>query len=109
MKYIVNAFSINMLNIAENWFGFKKNIEVERLNIQKEDVKRIFESERGWESAIGHQTTADILGIPCNRLTVKLNAGDELLVAQYVGPRLPEGTTVLPEGSKFEFYRVTIS
>lgn len=104
-KYIVNAFSLNMMEIGDT----KKNIEVVKLNIQKEQVKGILENGSGWESAVGHQTTADILGIPCNRVTVKLDDGDELLVAQYVGPRLPEGTMVLPEGSKFEFYRVTIS
>jgi len=39
-----------------------------------------------------------------SRPTVKLTAGDKAVVAQYIGPRLPEGATSLPEGSKVEFF-----
>ena len=104
-RYISNAFSLNMLNIG--WES--KHIHVSKLPVRKEGIKTLLLNGDGWESVVGHQTTADILGIPCNRVTVNLEVGDELLVAQYVGPRLPEGTTVLPEGATFEFYLVTIS
>jgi hypothetical protein len=43
------------------------------------------------------------------RETYKLGYGDELLVAQYNGPRLPEGTTVLPEGAGFKFMLVSVT
>jgi hypothetical protein len=46
--------------------------------------------------------------VPMNRATVQLTAGDVLFVAQYSGPRLPEGATSLPDGAKIEFLRVTL-
>lgn len=64
-------------------------------------------------SAIGHADTAavlaDILGVtvPTNRVTLPLDqeAGD-VVVAQYNGPRLPEGATTLPAGATITFRRV---
>jgi hypothetical protein len=59
-------------------------------------------------SIVGHEDTARILGVPFNRKSVKLREGDKLYVAQYDGPRLPEGATALPEGAKFIWYEVRI-
>ncbi len=65
-------------------------------------------------SAIGHADTAavlsDLLGfeVPMNRAFVTLDGDTELYVAQLIGGRLPEGTTTLPEGFSFKFYRVAI-
>ena len=67
------------------------------------------------ESVIGHADTARIvsgmLGIelPVNRANVKLACGEKMIVAQYSGPRLPEGATVLPEGAKIEFVLVEVN
>ena len=47
------------------------------------------------ESAIGHQDLADYLGLPMNRVNTKLHKGDVLYVAQFMGGRLPEGTSML--------------
>ena len=54
---------------------------------------------------------SDIAGItvPCNRISVHLDPGDILYVAQVVGGRLPEGSTTLPEGFKLKFYKATIT
>ena len=63
-------------------------------------------------SCIGHTDTAnvlsDILGmeIPVNRMSVTLNDGDVLYVAQLIDGRLPEGSTTLPEGFSFKFMKV---
>lgn len=63
-------------------------------------------------SCIGHADTAnvltDILGmeIPVNRMSVTLNEGDVLYVAQITGGRLPEGSTTLPNGFAFKFIKV---
>lgn len=62
----------------------------------------------GLESAIGHQDTANVLGVPMNRVNVKLYPGDTAYVAQLIGGRLPEGTTTLPEGFRFKFIKVTV-
>ena len=48
---------------------------------------------------IGHQSTADLLGMEANRVTLQAGAGATLIVAQYDGPRLNEGATELPKGA----------
>lgn len=59
-------------------------------------------------SVVGHPDTAAVLGVRFNRVSVKLNKGDVLYVAQIVGGRLPEGCTTLPDGFTFKFLKVTI-
>jgi hypothetical protein len=66
-------------------------------------------------SAVGHADTAavfaDVLGIPveCHRVTVTLNKGDMAVVGQYIGPRLPEGATKLPEGASIKWLGVRVT
>lgn len=63
-------------------------------------------------SVVGHADTAAVfaavLGRPVavNRATIKLEKGHCLLVGQYIGPRLPEGATTLPEGATIEWWVV---
>ena len=59
-------------------------------------------------SAIGHQDTANVLGVQMNRVNVSLASGDVAYVAQLVGGRLPEGSTTLPDGFMFKFVKVTV-
>ena len=59
-------------------------------------------------SAIGHQDTANVLGVQMNRVNVSLASGDVAYVAQLVGGRLPEGSTTLPDGFTFKFVKVTV-
>jgi hypothetical protein len=42
--------------------------------------------------------------ISTNRISVTLNPRDSAIVAQYIGPRLPEGATQLPSGATIKFY-----
>ena len=106
MKYIVNSFSLNMLST------FKVNISLTELSLEQARLE--YDCSRN-QSAIGHADTAKIVSallqkeVPCNRATLSLKAGDSLLVAQYRGPRLPEGCTVLPEGSTIEWALVEIT
>ena len=69
-------------------------------------------TERFWESdlasAIGHQDTANVLGVEMNRTNVTLKKGDVAFVAQLQGGRLPEGSTSLPEGFSFKFIKVEV-
>jgi hypothetical protein len=64
------------------------------------------------ESAIGHADTARIVSgmlgveLPANGQSVKLARGEKMIVAQYTGPRLPEGATALPAGAEIEFVLV---
>lgn len=63
-------------------------------------------------SVIGHADTAAVVGgilgreVQANRTTYTVEPGDTLYVAQYSGPRLPEGATTLPEGAIVKFYRI---
>lgn len=59
-----------------------------------------------YQSAVGHADTAAVLGVEANRVSIKLEDGVELLVAQLQGGRLPEGSTTLPEGFAFSWVRV---
>ena len=64
------------------------------------------------ESCIGHADTARVLStllqkeIPCNRVTVNLGPNEKCIIAQYIGPRLPEGAISLPEGAEIRFFLV---
>lgn len=106
---VTNAFSLNMLNVAE---GDLCNIRCYRLSTIRAAFLAAHPSTR---SAVGHADTAavfsTVLGsdIPCNRATITLNEETSLLVGQYRGPRLEEGTKVLPEGATIEWYRVTMT
>ncbi len=104
--YICNAFSLSMLN---------RNYVYTPLPI--DDPKEIINSWKAYPStaqivsAIGHADTAalfsSILGIPLqqNRVSIKLTPNDNAaLIGQYIGPRLPEGSTTLPEGATIEWW-----
>lgn len=100
-KYISNAFSFNMFAVDD--FSLMR-------------VKKVSPSDipHDVESVIGHLDTArvisNILGFetPFNRVNLVLNSDDVLFVAQYKGPRLPEGATQLPDGATLEFLQITI-
>jgi hypothetical protein len=55
------------------------------------------------ESHIGHPDLAHILKVPVCRDTVVLTPGEKFIIAQYVGPRLAEGTTVLPVNAQIKY------
>lgn len=65
-------------------------------------------------SAIGHADTAKLLtnllgvDVAFNRMQLEFTADNRYVVAAYCGPRLPEGCTVLPTGTKFRFFLVNI-
>ena len=97
---LVNAFSLTML-------------PVEAMNFIR--VRKITPDEipTDVESAIGYQDTAKVVSsmlgfeVKPNRVSIKMSESDVLYVAQYTGPRLPEGATTLPEGASLEFFEVT--
>lgn len=102
MIYFVNAFSLNMIDIDGP-------TELQIFPLQKADAIDFLKS-REFTSAVGHKETADILtnelglNIQHNRMTIKLGKNDITVVAQYIGPRLEEGATTLPEGAKIQYY-----
>lgn len=90
-RYLLNAFSLQMIN-------FPAVVNFEEIDSLPD----------GLTSAIGHADTAAILGVPMNRINVKLSKGDVAYVAQLQGGRLPEGSTKLPDGFSFKFIKVTV-
>jgi hypothetical protein len=102
-RLIANAFSVNMLRSADRSVTFKTLAR-----------NKACEQAKGRASVVGHADTAKIfsaqLGLPVafNRETVKLDSGDTVLLGQYEGPRLAEGTTTLPAGASITWILVTI-
>ena len=102
---LLNAFSLNML--AE----FPSTVKIDEISLER--AKEI--AAIGIESSIGHADTACVLscllgvGVPTLRETVSLCKGSEVLVAQYRGPRLPEGAMRLPAGATIQWLVVKIS
>ncbi len=106
MVYLANAFSLNMLTV-DDWGA---NVHIGRPT--GAEVRNLIKG--GFVSAVGHADTAKLLSdiletvVAFNRINVTLRPGvDTLVVAQYQGPRLEEGTTRLPMGAGFRFYSVT--
>lgn len=105
MKYLGNAFSLQMLSLeGESLVSVK--------TLTKEEFKK--ELKGDFVSAVGHADTAQVLAdelglkIETNRISINLKKGDVLLVAQLVGGRLPEGATTLPEGFTFKYLKVEL-
>lgn len=102
---ISNAFSLNMLAAKPVCLA-----KVQRCTL--EEAQGLVKG--GVDSAVGHADTAalfsTLLGVdvPCARRTVELAEMVSMLVGQYKGPRLPEGTSVLPEGAVVEWLLVTL-
>jgi hypothetical protein len=100
---LLNAFSLNMLA------GFPTSVRVEEVTLERAQGLAV-----DAQSAVGHADTAavfsTVLGVPvpANRATVSLVAGSVALVGQYIGPRLPEGSTTLPEGATIKWLLVAV-
>jgi len=90
--YLLNAFSLQMVDTP-------CEISISEVNALPD----------GLTSAIGHQDTANVLGVPMNRVNVHLSKGDTAYIAQLVGGRLPEGTTTLPKGFSFKYLKVVVN
>ena len=103
--YLSNAFSLSMiahlghcdLDVTTNICNYQQMVE---------DLKPT--------SIVGHQDTANLfsnilcMDVPMNRVSVTLEKGDILIVGQYTGPRLPEGTSILPEGASINWMCINV-
>lgn len=89
-KYLVNAFSLNMLHVSLAPHAYR--LEVIELH-ENEFCEQI---DNATVNAVGHQATTDLINSICstklvpNRVDIKLRDGDVLLVVQVL-ERLPEG------------------
>ena len=96
--YLTNGFSLNMLQPE---IACSCRLTVREYRGTEAVVK-------GARSIVGHADMARLLGVPMHRETVQLGYDDQCIVAQYTGPRLPEGCTILPDGASIKLYFVTI-
>lgn len=102
---LLNAFSLNMVAASSGNLHFR---EISISQVRSELAQDL-------ESCVGHADTAavfaDVLGVPvaCARVTVTMEPGETVLVGQYAGPRLAEGTTTLPAGATIKWLLVGLS
>jgi hypothetical protein len=95
--YLSNAFSLNMLNLNPE---IPTPVKLFVRPIDLERVKSLL--QLGFESVVGHQSTAEILStllgieVPTNRTEIKLQSGDILIVFQ-LNIRLAEGQVLSKE------------
>lgn len=121
--FICNAFSLSMLDRkqqgCDQMFGTILNggIRFPRIPRPVDDpaafiATAIDSAGAEIESSLGHAATQglfeSILGIDCpiNRTNVHLTPDAHALVGQYIGPRLEEGATKLPEGARIEWWLI---
>lgn len=101
---LLNSFSLNMV------VAFPVTVVVEE--ISRDEARTALKGNL--ESAVGHADTAAVysevldMPVPANRVTIALKKGDEIVVGQYRGPRLPEGCKTLPAGATIQWLRVSI-
>ena len=102
--YITNSFSINMIN-CETMVSFRK-LDAKGVVgcLKRHSTDEII-------SGIGHRDMAEIVSkqigmeIPVERRTITLDVSEDMvIVAQYTGPRLPEGCCTLPDGAKINYW-----
>ena len=92
--YLSNAFSLSMLNLNPAAVVIVRSVNL--------DTVKDLLLKRGFESAVGHQSTAEILTnllgieVPANRVSIRLQPGDTLIVFQ-IGLRLQEGQVLSRE------------
>ena len=108
MKFISNAFSLNMLERGP--IGETNTFDIVRIDAEHAQNLLV---DNSFKSVIGHRDLAGLVSeqvgveIEFNRESVKVREGDMMIVCQYSGPRLPEGCTELPSGAQIDFYLVT--
>lgn len=127
MLYVLNSFSLSMLqefrthgcavaaNDTYDTFAHSCQTFLKIETIHSSEVQQFFREHKvrdhipGFVPIVDNSSMAaifsDILGekIPLYPINATLTEKDELLVGQYVGPKLEEGTTKLPEGAEIHW------
>ncbi len=96
MIFVSNAFSLSMLTNDETTIKVRK--------VSTEEVKNLL-NKGEFTSAVGHSSTAEVMSkllnipVPANRIQIKLQKGDTLIVFQLM-KRLEEGKILSEEEIK---------
>ena len=103
--YLSNAFSFNM--VSDHHIG--------SLFFRDMDLKEVKELLSGdFINSLGHADIASVvssqvgLKLEANRINTKLEVGDKLILAQYIGPRLQEGVISRPKGARIKWILVVL-
>ena len=110
MNFIGNAFSLNMIESAKR--GIVTDFRVTKMDRSKA-IERLQETEH--KSVLGHRDIANVVSedlymdIQFNRETIKLREGDSMIVCQYSGPRLREGSVQLPPEAQIDYFLVEMA
>ena len=114
MLYLTSSFSLQMI---------PEKLLPARLRVSLWDTRRVAEklNDGKYAAAIGHGDTEEfaakrlreagmkLTGAELhNRRCVTLQPGDEMIVLQLVGMRLPEGCTELPEGAELKWFHLAV-
>ncbi len=120
--FLTNAFSLNMLVQPSI------RLQFEEISLDDATLEILISRQRGEEivNAIGHGDTDSVVRslfhrsytegenptIPIGRRIsvawpLDTDTDATMLVAQYRGPRLPEGATSLPEGAEIVWWRIS--
>ena len=93
---LLNAFSLNM--VADGTLHIRA--------ITASHAAQLL-ADHGLESCVGHDPAliSRALGMPVgeSRRSIALAPDERAIVAQYIGPRLPQGSTELPPEAKLTF------
>jgi hypothetical protein len=102
---VFNALSLNYVPMGHSILQVRVEMTRESFDYMVSKPDKF-----GLQSYIGHEDLANLLGLSANRATCpELKAGEQFIVAQYRGPRLPEGSKTLPDGAMIEFRWMQIS
>jgi len=105
--FLGNAFSLGMLQASQ--------VSLKVSEVDTATVKDLLQAQ-DFQSAVGHQGTSEILNsllgieVPMNRISIKLNKGDVLVVIQLLC-RLEEGKVLTADEIRalpFKFYIVEV-
>lgn len=111
--FVTNSFSLGMMDKGDYSTVLEKLLVVQLNDEQAKKIIDFASESHQIVSGVGHANTAAILSdileieIPENRISLKFRHKDLILVGQYSGPRLPEGSTSLPEGASIKWYLVS--
>jgi len=107
MVYVSNAFSLGMIQDT--------SVTLKVTEVDAEKAKSLLQAQ-SFTSAVGHNGTSEILnsllgiGVPMNRIALKLQKGDALIVFQLL-TRLEEGKVLSKEEVEklpFKFFLVEV-
>jgi hypothetical protein len=112
MLYLSNAFSLNMLPREWRRYEFVPLFPAEAAvlaYILRDQLQNVI-GHADTAAVVAEVLQAEVAGLELpapQRVTVRLERDDEVIIAQYTGPRLPEGAPRLPEGARLEFWLAT--